>query len=352
MGSNPLSQPDELNHILRISSPKVIITEPSALPTVLSTALKNGVQKQNILVLDDDAIDYIVRLLATPDTALPTEEPQGQFSRLLSHGQSQWKTIPDKTSSESTPAAMFLTSGTSGLPKAAVLSHGAIIAQHQGIAMPAPYTVRRIIALPMYHLFGALWAHIFPIRYGQPLYVLPQFTSSQFLEAVHRYQISETYLVPTMVHIINQAPSSFQDSLRSLRFVGVAGAPIDRCSLQRFQDALHPNGCVSQLWGMTEVGVAFHNRPRLRREQQDLDSIGCLSPGYEALLVNEDTTQVDGDGCTGQLYVRGEGLFMAYHDHSTGKDENGWFCTGDIAYRSGSLYFIVGRKKELIKVRG
>lgn len=353
MGSNPSSQPAELSHIIRVATPKLVITEPSALSTVLSTASREGVPIQNILVLDDKTIDEIVFLLLTPDAAQPAGfSSHGHFLQLLCHGESHWRILANENESKSTPAAMFSTSGTSGLPKAAVLSHHAIIAQHQSIAYTTPYTVRRLMALPMFHLFGALYTHLFPVRYSQPLYVLPQFAVSQFLETVHRHKISETYLVPTMIQIITKALITAQESLRSLRFVGVAGAPIDALSMQRFQEGLHPEACAGQIWGMTEVGVAFKNRYCSRSMQSDLGSVGSVTPGYEIRLLDKETNQVIYcDDCPGQLYVRGAGLFSGYKNVQD-ENEDGWFCTGDLAYRKDHRYYIVGRKKELIKVRG
>lgn len=190
-----------------------------------------------------------------------------------------------------------------------------------------------------------------------------------FLDAVKRYQISETYLVPVVVHALNQAPASLNaiNSLSSLRYIGLSGAPIDRDSMAAFQEILHPNACAGQVWGMTECGVVIQNRyPETGRQGQgDLGSIGRVLPGYEAKLTSTALAGeigdekpsgeiVEGLNVSGQLHVRGPGLFSEYlGQQESVVDDEGWFSTGDVAYMNADgEYVIVGRTKELIKVRG
>ncbi|PWY66913.1 ketoacyl-synt-domain-containing protein [Aspergillus eucalypticola CBS 122712] len=166
--------------------------------------------------------------------------------------------------------------------------------------------------LPIFHLFSSLWTHLFPIRYGEPLYLLRDFQFPLFLSTVHQYQITETYLVPAMVHMLNQAPPTqdVKTRLSSLRYIGVAGAPIDRASMSAFQDLLHPDACAGQVWDQDKV---------------IWEVLDLSLRGGEARLVS------------GAEVV---------------KDDGWWFDMGDVAYIKNGEYFIVGRTKELIKVRG
>jgi acyl-CoA synthetase (AMP-forming)/AMP-acid ligase II len=258
--------------------------------------------------------------------------------------------INDEATAKITPAAMFSTSGTSGLPKAAIRTHHTIISHHQTVHYDVPYPVTRLMALPMSHSFGDFWSNLFPIRYGHPLYVMPRFDLSKFLNVVHRYNITETYLVPAMVHILNQSTLPVRKSLDSLFYIGVSGAPIDADSLQRCQKLLNPQACIGQLWGMTEVGVIFQNR---YGDQRYPGSIGKLLENYDIRLVRpDDGTTIHGESTPGELYVRGPGIMLAYQGRDDGTDDKGWFRTGDIAYSEDEHYYIVGRTKELIKVRG
>ena len=98
-----------------------------------------------------------------------------------------------------------------------------------------------------------------------------------------------------------------------------------------------------------EVGVTFQTR---WGQQGDPGSIGRCIAGYEARLVQPDGKTVQGDNCSGELYVRGPGLLTAYKGRTDALEPHGWFRTGDIAYVKQGQYYIVGRTKELIKVRG
>ena len=365
MGSNPRSQPDELDHLLTLAQPKLILTTADALPTVLNVSAGHGMFPSQVCLVDAAAPQYVSQLLQSGSLAYPgvvaslLPEHQGKgpdaggyhryLAHLLAYGENDWVAFNDETMAKETPAAMFSTSGTGGLPKAAVMSHHAIVSQHLSIAYDVPYPATRLMSLPMFHLFGSLWAHIFPMRYGQPVYILSRFDLMQFIAAVHQYQITETYLVPAMVHKFNQSALPMMQFLSSLRYIGVAGAPIDAASMQLFQSKLHVHASVGQLWGMTETGVVFQNRYGDRDEP---GSIGRQTPGYDVRLVGADGNLITREGRPGELYVRGAGVLTAYRGRSYATDTQGWFRTGDVAYVRNGRYFIVGRTKELIKVRG
>lgn len=359
MGSNARSQPNELEHILELADPKLIITSREALPTVLDVSASRGMLPSQVCLLDETAPDHITQLLLAGPLAYAAAGvaylPGGgdgcclNFAHLLGYGENDWISFDNEAIAKSTPAAMFSTSGTGGLPKAALLSHHAIVSHHLSINYDVPYEVTRLMSLPMFHLFGALWTHIFPIRCGQPLFVLSRFDLTQFVVAVYQYQITETYMVPAMIHTFNRTPLPVADYLASLRYVGVAGAPIDGGSMQHFQDMLHVEAQASQLWGMTEVGVVFQNR---YGEPGSAAGIGRLVPGYEVALMGRDGHPVWDENTPGELYVRGAGVLIGYKGRNDATDAQGWFRTGDVAYVNNGNYFIVGRTKELIKVRG
>ncbi|KAJ5139949.1 hypothetical protein N7448_003357 [Penicillium atrosanguineum] len=339
MGSNPKSQPAELDHIVSLAEPKMILTTRDALPMVL-----------------ERAIDHCAQLFLWYELGFPAgtefltmDNSQLNLAHLLYYGESDWLMFTDPVMAQNTPAAMFSTSGTGGLPKAAVLSHHAIVSHHRAIQYDVPYPSSRLMSLPMFHLFGALWTHLFPVRYGHPLFVLQRFEITQFLATVHQFQISETYLVPAIIHSINRSTLPVAEYLTSLRYVGVAGAPIDGMTMTQFRERLSPLAYACQLWGMTEVGVIFQTR---YGQRGDPGSIGTRLKEYEVRLVDHEGKIVQNDERAGELYVRGPGLLLSYKGRDDAKDAQGWFRTGDVAYVKNGFYFIVGRTKELIKVRG
>ncbi|CAG7928914.1 unnamed protein product [Penicillium olsonii] len=355
MGSNPRSQPQELDHILGLAEPKLILTTREALATVLDVSTPRGIHPAQVCVVDERAIDYCAQLFLWYELGYSAagsfigmgDAQHSNIANLLCYGQSDWVRFNESVA-KTTPAAMFSTSGTSGLPKAAVLSHHAIVSQHRSIYYDVPYPVSRLMSLPMFHLFGALWTHLFPVRYGHPLFVLPRFEVNEFLTTVHKYKISETYLVPAIIHSLNQSTQPVSEYLSSLRYVGVAGACIDGTSIQTFRDRLSPLAYACQIWGMTEVGVVFQTR---YGQAGDPASIGTQLAGYEVRLMDQDGI-VQGDQRAGELYVRGPGLLSAYKGRADALEPDGWYRTGDVAMVKQGQFYIVGRTKELIKVRG
>ncbi|PYI34251.1 acetyl-CoA synthetase-like protein [Aspergillus indologenus CBS 114.80] len=360
MGSNPHSSADELTHLIQLTHPRLIITEESGLATVQDVARQTSIPGNHILLCDDPAQTTAVRYAQThtllpPPPPPPPTTPQ-HLTTLLTHAPTP-NQLPALTpeAAASKPAALFSTSGTTGLPKAAILTHANILAQHAALTAhrrpdgTANQRVRRLIPLPIFHLFSALFTHLFPLRHGHPVY-LPReaFTVPRLLGWVHRHQIQEVYLVPTMVHLLLAAAAAAPDEvgvraqLASVTYVGVAGAPIDAASMRRLRGLLHPrHASCGQIWGMTECGVVFWRG-------RDAGGVGGVVPGETREIV-ADAHQ------PGRLFVRGPGVFAGYLGRRgrEGVDPLGWFDTGDVAYcNAAGEYFVVGRTKELIKVRG
>ncbi|EPS35042.1 hypothetical protein PDE_10007 [Penicillium oxalicum 114-2] len=401
MGCSPTTPRHELEHFVKLSDPRIILTAESALPLVREVCASSPSPRQ-ICLVTETGIDELIAFANEHDPSNgslsstgnkndgrnndPELQPEYPITELTGHGSAPWRRIPTLELAKTTPAAMFTTSGTSGLPKAAIRTHHTIISQHLSVYYQTPYSIsteiteegveidassktqhgriRRLLALPAYHSFGDFWNNLFPLRYGEPLYIVPRFDLADFIAAVERFRITETYLVPVAVQMLAQAGRAangarVREGLASLRYIGVSGAPVDAASLQRCEEVLHPDACVSQLWGMTEVGVVFQNRYGDRLHP---GSLGMLLDRYEVRLVDP----VGGEGvdgslgelgsgqpATGELYVRGPGLMAGYKGRSDPVvDAEGWFPTGDMVYEKDGHWFIVGRTKELIKVRG
>lgn len=195
------------------------------------------------------------------DTPSSPSVPPGfkSISSLLSHGEaSSFQDSGDNT------ACFFTTSGTTGLPKVAKVSHRACIARC--IAShgeePKQYEVTRLLCLPMFHGVAATAAHIDPLRFGIQTYILPRFEIEAFLGAIERFGIKETGMVPTVMSLLLQKAEEEQGGvgvmkrqLESLRLVRCAGAPLDIGIQRKFQVLLHQDAVVVRAWGLTEFGT-------------------------------------------------------------------------------------------------
>ena len=360
-GCNPASKTYELDHILRLVEPKLIITSDESLPALLDALAGQEECQARVGVLEQSS--FALLLHSSRWNQGPRQSNSLALSKskylearcfnlgdLLSHGEQNWIRFEDERTAQDTAAALFVTSGTGGPPKAAIHSHYAMISQHQSIQYDVPYEVTRLISVPFFHLFGSLWAHIFPIRYGQPLFILKRFDIVEFVDVIYREQITETYLVPPMVHSLNRySVTNISQLLLSLRYIGIAGAPIDKHSMQQCQSRLHSEAQVSQIWGMTEVGVAFQVR---YGEPDSTGSIGTLTPAYQPMIIDKEDRVILNKQELGELYLRGPGLFSGYRGRSPAHQKDEWFATGDIMYAQNGKYYLIGRSKELIKVRG
>lgn len=340
-GSNPANQAFEVDHFVELGKPRFIVTGSHGLPTVLDVCEKRQIAKDSILVVDSDSFPCITKNIAPPSTR--------PFTDLLCHGEQDWRVIADAEQLKSTPAAYFSTSGTTGLPKLAMLSHHNMVAHHMMFHNEVPYEPSKLISLPFFHLFGSSLAFVQPIRYGQQAYIMKRFNLEKYLHTIHKYQLTETYMAPPMLVSIIQSPLNVKDLLKTVRYAGVGGAPIDALSINKMRALLPANATMTSIWGMTEVGVATSFR---YGENDETGSVGRLNRGMEGKLIDSDENVVEKDGEPGELYCRTQGVMLGYRNMPFADEEKEWFRTGDVCcFREGKLY-VVGRAKELIKVKG
>ncbi len=272
------------------------------------------------------------------------------------------KTEPDEV------AALFYTSGTTGKPKGAALSHKALVGQ-MASAVLWPSRLRRdeaIIALPVAHIMG--FAVLLGLACaGIPVYLLPSFHPVAVLDAIERRRGTMFVGVPAMYRMLLEAGAEDRD-LSSVR-VWASGADVMPPELAtRFKKMgatvtlpfVGPVGeaMFAEGYGMVEVGggVATKFSPPFMNGGIGGDSIGFSLPGYKLKVVGEDGDEVPTGG-VGEIYVKGPGVLKGYWGDDAASaevlTEDGWLRTGDLA-RKGPLGTLVfeGRQKDVIKRGG
>ncbi|EHA27955.1 hypothetical protein CBS147343_1532 [Aspergillus niger] len=344
-GSNPAYTAFELGHHFRSSATNFVITEPEHLDAITTAAKAASIPEHRIRVFD-------VLGQSVPDGAV-------SWTELLEHGEQDWVRFDDENLSRTTTAARLFSSGTTGLPKAAEITHMNLVAQHEFVFEfnPRPWRVSRVIAVPLFHAAAAPSSHFGSLKAGHINYVMRRFDLPLFLQTVEKYQVTEMAIVPPIAIAIIMHPMSYERGyLRSIRASNLGAAPMDKDAQKRFQRLLGPGANCTQVWGMTEtccIATMFR-----WDEGDETGSVGRLVPNMEAKLVDDNGTDISDYGVRGELCVRGPAVTPGYFNNPVANaesfDEQGWFHTGDIAYcdRATQKWYIVDRKKELIKVRG
>jgi acyl-coenzyme A synthetase/AMP-(fatty) acid ligase len=209
--------------------------------------------------------------------------PEGHQSwkRLLSCGEKDWVQVEDP---DNTPAAYVSTSGTSGLPKAAIIPHSYLVSQ-AGFQMETAavrYKISSLIAIPPFHVFTLPVQHAFPLRKGAPAYILPRFEGKAFVDAVEKFRIAHTVVVPPILMALAKCEDGAK--LRSLRRIYVGGSCATDGMQQQLYTKLSPKARIEQVYGMTEVGWAttWHDP-----KQESTGSVGRPLPGTTLRYVLE-----------------------------------------------------------------
>jgi acyl-CoA synthetase (AMP-forming)/AMP-acid ligase II len=285
----------------------------------------------------------------------PSTVPQLPVAELASGAESP--TAPPKIS-ENDPAVVIFTSGTTGAPKGAVLTHRALIAlQHTLLHrthLLADGAVRErppettLQTAPLFHI-GGVQAMLRSLITGSTMVLTAgRFNPALVLEIIERHNVQRWGAVPTMVTRVLDHPDLEHRNVRSLRSVSLGGSPVPVGLLDRIRAAFPSsrNG-VGKIYGLTEAGgtltaasgADLANRPGTVGRPLPLTEIRIDSPcsGAVGEILARSATQMDG-----YWGAPDEGVI----------DSEGWIHTGDLGYLDADNYlYVVGRSKEVI-IRG
>ena len=250
-------------------------------------------------------------------------------------------------------AVILYTSGTTGQPKGAQLTHA-------NLARNAELTVETLLGttpddvvmgcLPLFHVFGLTCGLNATIAGGGTLTLLPRFDPGKALSIIARDRVTVFEGVPTMYAAMLHHPDSATADVTSLRICVSGGAAMPVEILHSFEKTF---GCmILEGYGLSETSpVASFNHPNMERKP---GSIGTPVRGVEMRLVGPDGADVP-PGDVGEIAIRGHNVMKGYWGKPEATAEaipDGWFRSGDLArVDEDGYYFIVDRKKELI-IRG
>lgn len=259
--------------------------------------------------------------------------------------------------SASDPINIQFTSGTTGLPKGATLSHHNIVnnARHVVAGMNFTEQDRLCIPVPFYHCFGMVMGTLGCVSCGATM-VIPSegFDPLSTLKTVNDEKCTALYGVPTMFVAMLESAEFSEFDLSSLRTGIMAGAPCPIEVMKRVQASMHMDE-VTIAYGMTETSpVSFQSAVNDPLEKR-VSSVGRVHPHVEVKIVDTagDIVRV---GTQGELCTRGYSVMQGYWDEEQQTrdsiDSDGWMYTGDLATLDSEGYCqITGRLKDVI-IRG
>ncbi|WP_018547088.1 AMP-binding protein [Streptomyces sp. LaPpAH-108] len=256
------------------------------------------------------------------------------------------------------PINIQYTSGTTGFPKGATLSHHNILNNGYFVGELVSYTEqdRVCVPVPFYHCFGMVMGNLAATSHGACIVIpAPSFEPEATLEAVQRERCTSLYGVPTMFIAELNLPGFADHDLSSLRTGIMAGSPCPVEVMKRVVAEMHMAE-VSICYGMTETSpVSLQTRVDDDLEHR-CGTVGRVLPHLEVKVVDPATGVTRPRGAAGELCTRGYSVMLGYWDEpertAEAIDAGRWMHTGDLAVmREDGYVEIVGRIKDMI-IRG
>ncbi len=266
---------------------------------------------------------------------------------------------PPRDFDEDETAWLLYTSGTTGFPKGAMLTHRNLTAAMLESVIeyePQP-DERNLIAFPLCHVSG----YAVPLTHvrGGRIVLTPMFEPELWMQLVDRHEITGTSMAPTMLNMILSHPKVEEYKLDSLRGIGYGAAamPVEvlRAAIDRFGPIVYSG------FGMTELGgnvLTFPKQAHVRAVEGDdylLASCGTPMCLADVKVVDEQMNECP-PGVVGEIVIRGEQVLKGYFRNEEGTRkafEGGWFHTGDMARRDEEgFFYIVDRMKDMIITGG
>ncbi|MCF2526102.1 AMP-binding protein [Yinghuangia soli] len=339
---NPAYRTHELEYVLRQAGIRMLVSA-STFKTSDYRAMVGEVRAscpalEDVVFLDGPDWDAVVADGRALDPARLTEA-----AAALSPGQ---------------PINIQYTSGTTGFPKGATLSHRNILNNGWFVAELQGWTHEDRVCLPVpfYHCFGMVMGNLGAVAHGSCIVIpAPAFDAAATLAAVQDERCTVLYGVPTMFIGVLADPGFASYDVSSLRTGVMAGAP---CPVEVMKRVIGDLGMtdVTICYGMTETSpVSTQTRVNDSLEQR-VSTVGAVHPHVEVKVVSPDTGEIVPRGESGELCTRGYSVMTGYWDEpektAEAVDADGWMHTGDLATMDGDGYLnIVGRIKDMV-IRG
>ena len=356
---NPLYAARELENMVKDSGAQFLVTmDLTAMYPKARTLLNNTPLKKLIVCSMAEALPFgtaVMFNLFKRKTVADVEEDDRQV---------WWDTLIDNDG-EPAPvsidpledvAVLQYTGGTTGVPKAAMLTHGNITANARQVAVwfngAVPGDERFLAALPFFHVFAMTVILLVGLEYGAQIIMMPRFDLQDCLKNIDKKKPTLFPAVPTIYTAINNAPNVKDFDLTSIKLCISGGAPLPVEVKKNFEDMT--KCVVVEGYGLSETSPVACTNPTEGVNKPG--SVGLPMPGTIIEIRALDDDRVLGIGEKGEICVRGPQVMKGYWNRP--KDtadvmKNGALHTGDVGYMDDEGYvFIVDRIKDLINASG
>ncbi|MCM8776962.1 MAG: long-chain fatty acid--CoA ligase [Candidatus Omnitrophica bacterium] len=250
-------------------------------------------------------------------------------------------------------AAILYTSGTTGYPKGAMLTHRNLLFNVNSILQVLKIDEKDIFltVLPLFHAFGATAGMISPIAVGAKIAAVPKFAPVEVAEVIKETKSTIFLGVPSMYKLLSDLPDEYNSHLSSLRFCISGGDALPLETLKKFEEKYKV--LIYEGDGPTECSPVTAVNPIGGKRK--IASIGKAVPGVDIKIVDDNGNELK-TGEIGEIVVKGENVMKGYFNRPEETKEAFWgeyFRTGDMGYKDQEDYFyIVDRKKDMIIVSG
>ena len=349
---NPMHKAVELEHELRDSGARVLVAADQARDVV--AAVRGGSPLEAVVTTSYG--DYV-----PPSPALPVPPSFLEPARPCP-GTEDFREIVRTAPRLGAPVARALddtaliqyTSGTTGVPKGAELTHGNIVANCELLRVLIQATAADVVlgVLPWFHITGMEVQLNMMAFTGATLVALGRFDLETVLRAIQQYRCTVTTLIATVNVAIVNDPRTRQFDLSSLRVCSSGGAPVP-AEIARRWEAVTGHKLIEG-YGLSETTAPTHSNPLHRPKY---GTVGLPLPFTDVRIVSlEDGVMEMPPGQSGEIVVRGPMVMKGYWRRPEATAEairDGWFYTGDIGRVDEEGYFIIEeRKKDMIKASG
>jgi len=359
-----------INPSYRIHELAYVLNQSECIMIVIADKFKTSDYERMILELAPELTNAAIGQLNT--SKLPDLKTVISLSDTPPKGMLSWSAFMQKSETCSTasmekrqkelsfdnPINIQYTSGTTGFPKGATLSHHNILNNAYFVAKTMGFTDkdRLIIPVPLYHCFGMVLGNLGCMTYGATMiYPSEGFEPLTILQAVEKEKATALYGVPTMFIAELEHPEFNNFDLSSLRTGIMAGSPCPVEVMKKVHALMHMND-VQVAYGMTETSPVCTQTKMGTPLEKQISTVGQVHPHLEIKIIDQQTGQIVPIGTPGELCTRGYSVMLGYWNNEeqtkTSIDSARWMHTEDLATMDEEGYInIVGRIKDII-IRG